>query len=222
VKKFNPVGECSAGGIYFIEIDSVHRWLSYSEMPMEYFRIVTIPDDAKVYIENDKFKADKLILSERRFIFEDHEMCKKILSKDGKYIGRVLVVNNKELILIAINQSNAALRYIANQTEEICLIAINQWPQSLRFVEKQTPKICLAAVKPDGLTLDYVKEQTPEICLAAIEQNAMALQYVKEQTPELCMIAVKKNGLALKCAKQQPYKLIHAAIKQNPEAWESF
>ena len=64
--KFRPEGTCKAGGIYFIRVANIVDWLSYNDKVMKYIRDVTVPDDAKVFDEGDKFKADKLVLSERR------------------------------------------------------------------------------------------------------------------------------------------------------------
>src|ERR1051325_8405242 len=60
--KFNPISECKPGGIYFTELDYVLAWISYNNKKMTKIRKVTIPDNAKVYVEKIKFKADKLIL----------------------------------------------------------------------------------------------------------------------------------------------------------------
>src|SRR5579872_5162141 len=58
---FNATKECSPGGIYFTEKNKGYMWLNvYYDTPMKYMRKVTIPDDARVYIEEDKFKTDKL------------------------------------------------------------------------------------------------------------------------------------------------------------------
>ena len=56
---FNPTGKCSAGGIYFTERDNIGRWISY--INVSYIREIEIIDDSMVYIEEYKFKADKLI-----------------------------------------------------------------------------------------------------------------------------------------------------------------
>src|SRR5579872_2215212 len=67
---FYPKGRCKEGGIYFIEKKNQHKWIHYSNKIgfMMYVRKVIIPDDAKVYIENDKYKADKIILGPRKLI----------------------------------------------------------------------------------------------------------------------------------------------------------
>ena len=63
---FNPSGDCTPGGIYFASTD-ILAFLDYGP----WIRQVTLPDDAQVY-ENPgspkKYKADKVILSERKKI----------------------------------------------------------------------------------------------------------------------------------------------------------
>src|SRR5579872_1105985 len=64
-RKFHPEGHCKPGGIYFCEFSNLYNWLNYkSNDEMVYYRYVTIPDDANIYNEGNKFKADKLLLSE--------------------------------------------------------------------------------------------------------------------------------------------------------------
>ena len=76
---FYPNDSCTAGGIYFTEFDKIELWIDYNDNnndgtnvnePMCYCRTITIPDDAQVYIEKDKVKADKIILGNRISISE--------------------------------------------------------------------------------------------------------------------------------------------------------
>ena len=57
---------CHCGGIYFTSLYYFHTWVVYSNKRCVQFRYVTVPDDARVYIESHKFKADKIIMSEAR------------------------------------------------------------------------------------------------------------------------------------------------------------
>src|SRR5579872_544771 len=57
---FYPIGECIPGGIYFTKLEKEWKWIKYRSEPMKYMRKVSIPNDARVYIERDKCKADKL------------------------------------------------------------------------------------------------------------------------------------------------------------------
>ena len=58
---FKPFGACSPGGIYFSSCDNILNFLSQGT----WFREVTIPENARVYAEKGKWKADRIILGER-------------------------------------------------------------------------------------------------------------------------------------------------------------
>jgi hypothetical protein len=60
-EKFNPTGECSAGGLYFTEEKYAYIWRNNNT----YCRNVTIPNSALVYVEHQKFKTNEFILGER-------------------------------------------------------------------------------------------------------------------------------------------------------------
>jgi hypothetical protein len=181
--KFNPAGSCSPGGIYFTDYNKYILWLSYGNKSMYWMRGVHVPNDAQVYVEKNKFKADKIILDERRPIGElidwsDNDMCK-----------------------IAVQQNGLALQYVKNQTDEICKLAVQQNSDALHYVKNQTDEICKLAVQKYGRALQYVKNQTDEICKLAVQQNGYALQYVENQTDEICKFAVQQNGNALNYVK---------------------
>jgi hypothetical protein len=64
-EKFQNWDHCSPGGLYACEWSKRYRWIEYADKKMCWFRNVTYPDDAMIYIENDKIKCDKFILGER-------------------------------------------------------------------------------------------------------------------------------------------------------------
>jgi hypothetical protein len=65
-KPFDPKGSCQPGGIYFTDHASFNKWTSYGNKSMYWYRSVTVPYYAKVYIEDDnKLKADTIILGAR-------------------------------------------------------------------------------------------------------------------------------------------------------------
>ena len=65
---FDPTGKCQSGGIYFIHEEDIYLWLHYGGKIMYYIWDVEVPADAQVYDEGNKFKADKLILKNKRTI----------------------------------------------------------------------------------------------------------------------------------------------------------
>lgn len=171
IRYFNGSGWSSSGGMYFFDIQKSYMYSDYGEI----LRKVTIPNEAKVYVEKDKFKADMFLLSDR------------------VYLDSLLDTDNI-LKLICVNGD--MLKYLKEQTEEICLRAVQQNGNALEYVKKQTEEICMEAVKQNGVALRYVEEQTFEICFAAVSQTKNALEYSKFLHPEITLEAVK-NGMGL-------------------------
>ncbi len=59
-ESFNPTGQCKKGGFYFFsDLKYADEFYSYGPRLV----VVEIPDDALVYVEIGKFKADKFVLS---------------------------------------------------------------------------------------------------------------------------------------------------------------
>jgi hypothetical protein len=71
-------------GIYFTDLNKLHIWLTYSNQTMHWIRNVIIPNDAKVYVEANKFKANKVILEDRQIIdWSDENVCKFAVQHNG-------------------------------------------------------------------------------------------------------------------------------------------
>jgi hypothetical protein len=64
INEFNPSGECNKGGLYFFRADQLVYYKSFTTY-IKWIREVTFPEDAKIYVEFNGFKADKFILGER-------------------------------------------------------------------------------------------------------------------------------------------------------------
>lgn len=55
-----------------MNINETHTWLEYQGIgSLKYIRKVIVPNDARVYIEHGKCKADKIILEKREVIHKD-------------------------------------------------------------------------------------------------------------------------------------------------------
>jgi hypothetical protein len=92
--EFNPNGKCEKGGLYFTDC----RYLiEFYENYGKIIRLIEIPNDARVYIENKKYKADKIILNEKFTIIE--EFYKNY-------------VNSKEIYLKIVKTNGMALKYV--------------------------------------------------------------------------------------------------------------
>jgi len=108
---FDPTDDCKPGGIYFTEISKLCMWLKYNGQCMKYCRKVILMDDSKVYIERDKFKADKMILEDRIDISDLNEW----------------VWLDKDYCLKAVNQYDNVLKYIKDPIEAIKLAVYKKW-----------------------------------------------------------------------------------------------
>nr|QBK88685.1 MAG: hypothetical protein LCMiAC01_03630 [Mimivirus LCMiAC01] len=121
---FNPYGSCTPGGIYITEFDNAELWIDYNDNnnnsdnePMHYCWTVTIPDDAQVYIEEDKLKADQIILS-NRIPIDDLDFKEENLVENG-FSAPIA----KELpggIYLDYAYSSPPLVYNCNSSEIIC------------------------------------------------------------------------------------------------------
>ena len=208
---FNPSKECSKGGLHFCEEHKRH--LHYTG----YFpklALIEIPDNARVYIEKDKFKADRLIIKQITNYINDDNFWIDLIPDNGLVLKHVKY-QTEEICKLAVQQDGYALRYVMNQTYDICKLAVQQYGRALRFVKNRTEELCVLAVKQNGLALEYVPKQTEDICKLAVQQNGLALDYVKEQTNDICAIAVKQNGLVLELVKEQTDEICTLAVQQN-------
>ncbi|MFK7823466.1 MAG: hypothetical protein AB8G05_04885 [Oligoflexales bacterium] len=55
-EQFKPSGECHEGGLFFTHILNAHEFADSGDT----LAIIEVPKDARVWLEEDKFKADKI------------------------------------------------------------------------------------------------------------------------------------------------------------------
>lgn len=128
--RFKHDTPCSEGGLYFTLKDHAHVWLCYKRNALMYhMRKVTIPDDAKVYIEtNHNFKTDKFNLGPKEIINID--MYVKFINYwygDHIRVSYILqTLQSKELYLKVVESDGIMLAFIPYEMkdEEICSIAL--------------------------------------------------------------------------------------------------
>jgi hypothetical protein len=175
IEEFNPTGVCQKGGLYFCDMNNCNRYyVSYGN----YLAQIDIPDNAKVYMEEFKFKADRLIVNTiTHFENVDDNFWSNIIKHEG---------------------CGFVLKYIKNQTNAICERAVQQNDHTLIYVKEQTERICELAVQKNSMALIYVNNQTKRICELAVHKNSMALRYVRDQTFEICLMAIRQDRNAYK------------------------
>lgn len=183
INAFNPHNECTAGGIYFTDINKMKSWIYYRNDIMRHIRDVTLPDDAQIYVENDKFKADKMILGSKKEI------------RENVYIEAI------KAQCISLHHIPECLR-----SKNICIASVETYGSSLRYVPESMKDMdmCMKAVESNGYALKFVSTslKNKTMCEMAIfgpNGNALALEYVPHmlKDKELCMFAIKQNCCAL-------------------------
>jgi len=192
---FKPYGLCSSGGLYFCEQSKCHMyWNRYGTK----LGIVEIPDDARVYIEGNKFKTDKLILTN---IIDFNDIL------DDFWIDIVFGKEVLAMYIRAVKENGLALEYIKDpfKTYELCKIAIKENGLALQYVEDscKTYELCEMAIIQNAASLEFVNDiyQTDELCKMAVSQRPFTLQYVSNQTFEICEIAIQTSSSALRYVK---------------------
>ena len=157
----NPV--CDKGGLYCCFKKDFGLWFHYGDKYMANIWSVTIPDDAKVVVMDNKIKVDRFILSN----------MEPLLSRDN--------------CLTAVGQYGGALSHVPKELrdKEMCLTAVGQCGLVLCHVplELRDKEMCLTAVRQYGLALEYVPPELrdKEMCRTAVRQDGGALHYVPEE-----------------------------------------
>jgi hypothetical protein len=207
---FNPTGDSKEGGLYFFKEDQLIYYKKYTNS-IEWIReVVSFPEDAKIYVEENKFKADKFILGEREEFNENKfpmnlltpELCEIAVSKYGETLKFVPIeLRTPKLCKIAVSKSSWVLQYVPDslKTEEMCKIALKNYGYALRYVPEnlQTEEICKIAVNQNGRSLKHVSQNllTLELCKIAVSKDGRSLLCIPNslKTPELCKIAASNR-----------------------------
>jgi hypothetical protein len=148
------------------------RYLHYGELIAN----VTIPEDARVYVESDrkKWKADKIILSNIMNI-EEHPCWSDI-----------------NFCLEAVKLHQLSLMFVKKQTREICLNSVMHYADTICDVKNRTDEIKLAALRKDGTVLRFIPNPTEEMKWEAVKQNSLAIDFIKNPTENLIALAYNK------------------------------
>lgn len=202
---FQPIEECLPGGLYFTEFDKLFMYVD----PKCYICKVTIPDDASVYIEKNKFKTDRIFVDLNNKIklgdlphWNDIDFCNNSVKQYGwllKYVKEEF--QTKELCEIAVLHGGNGLEYVCDKfhTEELYKLALKKAGCALQYVKKnlKTEELCLIAVKQYWWAIIHIDEhlQTEEICKIALDKTAATFKYICErcQTEEICKMAIKND-----------------------------
>lgn len=239
---FNPRGSCSEGGIYFCHIYSCFDYIyAYGD----FARQVILPDDAKIYVEKEKVKADKVILGEkfskknlvremmRNASILDPNRTKKCLME----ILKVSVINFKyvneltgahDIMIEIIKKNGHQIKDIDQEirTHEMMVEAVKSAGYAIRHInqEYRTDEIMIESVKNNGDAIKYIKQEfrTKEMMIEAIKNKARAIRHIKQEfrTDEMMIEAVKKNGNVIQFIDQEfrTDEMMILAVKNRQDA----
>lgn len=138
---FQPNGECTSGGFYFTDLDNIQHWCGHGP----YMRRVLIPNDAQVYIEKSKYKADKLILEERYFT-PDHPLLQEMVSKMPTLLKYITWARPLKSISVVYNNP-ADYQHVDNSYPEVKMIAVMRDWRMLRYIKNPTEAMCIVALR---------------------------------------------------------------------------
>jgi len=116
----------------------------------DYLCEVEIPNDAKCYIQSDKY-SKKI-------------KTNKVTVKKITHIDDLDQWDNESSSIEAIKQNGLLLKFVKKQTYDICLEAVSQNGLALEYVETQTATLCFRAAKQNCESIKfadrdfYVKE----------------------------------------------------------------
>lgn len=218
ILSFNTNTTCSAGGIYFIEEHNMHKWIFYNIKVgfMYHVRKVTIPDDARVFIESDKFKTDKIIFGPKKLI--DKNTYLKAIEYNNVFRYMPNNLKDRDMCMKAIrNDVTVALCYVPAELKDkdMCVESVKLCGTTLRYVPHylQDKDMCMEAIRYNSTSLEFVADslKDKELCTLAVECYEYTLKYIPDtiKDKEMCMKAIKQDSVVFKYV---PLKIIDKEI----------
>ena len=240
--RFKPTTYDLKNGVYFYG-GSKHDYIPYN---CKHIAIIEIPDDARVHIEQNKFKSNKITITEI-INFNDigYDFWINMLPHDASALEHINEeVLTEELIMSVIQKDGTSIKYVPGQfkTEYICALAVKQNGLALRHVGEVittyeglrqmenteilyvTDEICTLAVEQNPFAIEYVPHEylTKELCISAVKRIGLALKYIHSYylDTNICIIAIKQNGNAIKYVPNRylTKELCILALEQNCSA----
>jgi len=210
------------GGIKFYDQAQFLKKIKYAYNAL--MRTVTIPQDAIVYIDNDEYVSDKLILDETINIedweiWNDMTFCKEIINTHSAFL-KYVKNPTEELIKNTVTKDSFVIECVKNPSDEICLLALENSPYAFRYIKRPSELICMRGIHLNVNNICTIPEDilTPEMCSLAINIDPLILRFIKNkhQTIELCLEAVKLNAGAIIHVENVTAEFYMEAIKINP------
>jgi hypothetical protein len=194
---FDASGTCKQGGFYFTFSHCWTKWFDYRIEFMYWIWDVKIPEDAQVYLESEtKIKADKIILENKRCIYEDEERCMLASRRNGNAI-RCIKDPSETVQLEAVRQDGTAIRFIEDPAETVQLEAVRQDGTAIQFIKDPSEELQLEAVRQSGYAIQFIQEPLETTQLEVARRHGWAIQYIEDPSEELQLEAVRQDGTVI-------------------------
>jgi hypothetical protein len=212
---FNVSRICSKGGFYFTFSHCWNEWLDYGYKFMYWMWDVKIPEDASVYLESEtKIKANKIILENKRYIYDCEERC-MLAMRQNINVFRFIEDPSETVQLEAVRRDGHSIRFVKDPSEEVQIEAVRRYGTAIRFIKDPSDEMKLEAVRQDGDAIQFIKDPSEEVKLEAVKQSGYVIQFVKDSSEKVKLEAVRQNGNAIQFIKYPSEIVQLEAVRQN-------
>lgn len=190
--EFLPFGQCITGGMYFFTREQLPFFSEYVDNPY-WIRKITFPDDAKIYVETNKFKCDKFILGPRKkFNIFDFSLTEEekitVVKSDGSLL-MYLKDASEAVQLAAVKSCNYAIQYINEPTEEMKLISVKKYCYSIRHIKNPSEELQLIAVKQSGWVIRDIVNPSEAVQIAAVTECSKCIVLIENPSKNVQLAA---------------------------------
>ena len=124
------------GNIQFVKKDSVQDISLYKGHVIICMRKITVPDDAVIHINSDRFEVNKVNLYPR--VKFTQKICLDIVALNGLALQYLppFMQDDKHVCITALRQNGDALKFIriSFRDHDMCVVAIRQTARAIHYV----------------------------------------------------------------------------------------
>jgi hypothetical protein len=178
---FQPMKIINNNGLVYdvnssiIDKNKLHNFIK-NENKVAY---VNLLDNSKIFIDNDKIKVDKFVVT-------------SVITIDD-YLKTLS--NNKIVQLLKINPD--VIKYIKYPTKKMKKVVIKQNGLNICFINECSRKLQKMAIKQNSYAIQYIKNPTEKMQELSIRKNWLSIQYIKNPSEKMIELAMMQRLLAL-------------------------
>jgi hypothetical protein len=199
VLEFDPAPTCMPGGLYFTDRDNIITWVEYGYKVMHWVWDVSIPDDAKVVVMDNKAKCDKFIITNKRCIWEKSDFYYPIIKEKPECTKYIKGGINVEGVIELCNHTDK--RYwpsdlkITGLTLDKIIEYAKSYPFLLKHFTAETPDAFYYMIKnvPSFTLKDYKGVVTDDMKWTFIHRNPYNICTVEDPNEEMIAYARERG-----------------------------